>query len=152
MSIELIKEFRDSGDLFLKMAKSVHVEKLHESPAESEWSPANIIHHMADTEAHFYIRYLRVLTESEPLTPFFDENIYPERLSYAIRDVNASISLLESIRNSSLALFTNFSTEDWQRKGVTAEGKEFVLIALIKKSRSHITDHANQLNIALSSL
>ena len=149
MSIEVIAEFRDTGDRFVKIAKSISSEKLHKSPVNDEWSPANIIHHMADSEAHFYIRYLRVLTENLPTTEFFDENVYPELLQYEKRDVHASIALIESIRAASISLFNNFSDEDWQRKGLTSEGKEFVLIALIKKARSHITDHANQLNETL---
>ena len=149
MPIEVIAEFRNSGEQFLKIAKSISSEKLHKSPVNDEWSPANIIHHMADSEAHFYIRYLRVLTENVPTTEFFDENVYPELLQYEKRDVHASIALIESIRASSVSLFNNFSDEDWQRKGLTSEGKEFVLIALIKKGRSHITDHANQLSATL---
>lgn len=149
MSNDVIAEFQNSGEQFIKIAKSISAEKMHQSPTNAEWSPANIIHHMADSEAHFYIRYLRVLTENSPTTGFFDENVYPELLQYEKRDVNASIALIESIRASSVSLFNNFSEEDWQRKGFTSEGKEFVLIALIKKGRSHITDHANQLNETL---
>ncbi len=149
MSNEVITEFRDSGENFVKLAKSASSEKLHKSQTSEEWSPANIIHHMADAEAHFYIRYLRVLTENIPTTEFFDEDVYPELLHYEKRAVNASIALIESIRASSVSLFNNFKDEDWQRKGITSDGNEFVLIALIKKARSHINDHANQLSAAL---
>jgi len=149
MSNAVITEFRDSGENFVKLAKSASSEKLHKSQTSEEWSPANIIHHMADAEAHFYIRYLRVLTENIPTTEFFDEDVYPELLHYEKRDVNASIALIESIRASSVSLFNNFKDEDWQRKGITSDGNEFVLIALIKKARSHINDHANQLSAAL---
>jgi len=149
MSNEVIAEFRDSGNRFIEIAKSAPSEKLHKSNQNDEWSPANIIHHIADAEAHFYIRYLRVLTENLPTTEFFDEDAYPELLHYEKRDVNASIALIESIRAASISLFNNFNDEDWQRKGITSDGKEFVLIALIKKARSHISDHANQLSATL---
>ena len=149
MSNEVIAEFWDSGNRFIQIAKSVSSEKLHKSNQNDEWSPANIIHHIADAEAHFYVRYLRVLTENVPTTEFFDENVYPELLHYEKRDVNASIALIEGIRAASVSLFNNFKEEDWQRKGLTSDGNEFVLIALIKKARSHINDHANQLSAAL---
>jgi hypothetical protein len=149
MSNEVIAEFWDSGNRFIQIAKSVSSEKLHKSNQNDEWSPANIIHHIADAEAHFYVRYLRVLTENLPTTEFFDENVYPELLHYEKRDVNASIALIEGIRAASISLFNNFKEEDWQRKGLTSDGNEFVLIALIKKARSHINDHANQLSAAL---
>ena len=149
MSNEVIAEFRDSGNRFIEIAKSASSEKLHRSAQNDEWSPANIIHHIADAEAHFYIRYLRLLTENVPTTEFFDEEVYPELLHYEKRDVNASIALIEGIRAASISLFGNFNEEDWQRKGLTPDGKEFVLIAAIKKARTHINDHANQLSTAL---
>ena len=149
MSNEVIAEFRDSGNRFIEIAKSAPSEKLHKSNQNDEWSPANIIHHIADAEAHFYIRYLRLLTENVPTTEFFDEEVYPELLHYEKRDVNASIALIEGIRAASISLFGNFNEEDWQRKGLTPDGKEFVLIAAIKKARTHINDHANQLSTAL---
>jgi hypothetical protein len=149
MSNEVIAEFRNSGNRFIEIAKSASSEKLHRSAQNDEWSPANIIHHIADAEAHFYIRYLRLLTENVPTTEFFDEEVYPELLHYEKRDVNASIALIEGIRAASISLFGNFNEEDWQRKGLTPDGKEFVLIAAIKKARTHINDHANQLSTAL---
>ena len=78
MSNEVIAEFWDSGNRFIQIAKSVSSEKLHKSNQNDEWSPANIIHHIADAEAHFYVRYLRVLTENLPTTEFFDENVTSE--------------------------------------------------------------------------
>ena len=149
MSNEVIAEFRNSGNRFIEIAKSASSEKLHRSAQNDEWSPANIIHHIADAEAHFYIRYLRLLTENVPTTEFFDEEVYPELFHYEKRDVNASIALIEGIRAASISLFGNFNEEDWQRKGLTPDGKEFVLIAAIKKARTHINDHANQLSTAL---
>ena len=121
MSNEVIAEFWDSGNRFIQIAKSVSSEKLHKSNQNDEWSPANIIHHIADAEAHFYVRYLRVLTENLPTTEFFDENVYPELLHYEKRDVNASIALIEGIRAASVSLFGNFNEEDWQRKGLTSD-------------------------------
>ena len=108
MSAELLKEYKDGTDNFIAAAKAVPADKLYKTPANDEWSPANIIHHIADAEAHFYVRYLRVLTENLPTTEFFDENVYPELLHYEKRDVNASIALIEGIRAASISLFNNF--------------------------------------------
>ena len=77
MSADLLKEYKDATDNFIAAARAVPAAKLHQAPSNDEWSPANIIHHLADTEAHFYIRYLKILTEDIPTTDFFDENVYP---------------------------------------------------------------------------
>lgn len=150
MSAELLKEYKDATDNFIAAAKAVPASKLHNAPSNDEWSPANIIHHLADTEAHFYIRYLRILTEDVPLTDFFDENRYPVRLKYEKRDVESSLRLLQSLRESFYNIMSNFSPEEWERKGRNTDVGEYPIIALIKKSRSHIKDHLKQLEEAVA--
>ena len=152
MSAELLKEYKEATDNFVAAAREIPANKLHKSPSNDEWSPANIIHHLADTEAHFYIRYLKILTEEVPQTEFFDENVYPARLKYEKRDVEKSLRLLQSLRESFYNLMTNFSEEEWERKGKNSDVGEYPIIALIKKSRSHIKDHLNQLQEALAKI
>lgn len=150
MSAELLKEYKEATDNFVAAAKAVPADKLHKAPANDEWSPANIIHHLADTEAHFYIRYLKILTEDVPQTEFFDENVYPVRLKYEKRDVETSLRLLQSLRESFSNIMSNFTADEWERKGRNSDVGEYPIIALIKKSRTHIKDHLNQLNEAVS--
>lgn len=150
MSVELLKEYKDATDNFIAAARAVPAGKLHKAPTNDEWSPANIIHHLADTESHFYIRYLRILTEDIPLTDFFDENVYPARLKYGKRDVENSLRLLQALRESFYNIMSNFTSDEWERKGKNSEVGEYPIIALIKKSRSHIKDHLKQLEEAVA--
>ena len=150
MSAELLKEYKEATDNFVAAAKAVPADKLHKAPANDEWSPANIIHHLADNEAHFYIRYLKILTEDVPQTEFFDENVYPVRLKYEKRSVENSLRLLQSLRESFYNIMSNFTVDEWERKGRNSDVGEYPIIALIKKSRTHIKDHLNQLNEAVS--
>lgn len=152
MSEALLLEYKEATDNFIAAATAVPAEKLHKAPTNDEWSPANIIHHLADTEAHFYIRYLKILTEDVPLTDFFDENVYPVRLKYEKRSVENSLRLLSSLRESFYNIMSNFDPDEWERKGRNTDVGEYPIIALIKKSRTHIKDHLNQLNEALKSI
>jgi hypothetical protein len=152
MSAELLQEYRDATNNFIAAAKAVPADKLHKAPANDEWSPANIIHHLADTEAHFYIRYLKILTEDVPTTEFFDENVYPTRLKYEKRDVDSSLRLLQALRENFYVLMSNFTPDEWERKGRNSEVGEYPIIALIKKSRSHIKDHLQQLHDAVGAV
>ncbi len=150
MSAELLKEYKDATDNFIAAAKAVSADKLHKAPANDEWSPANIIHHLADTEAHFYVRYMKILTEDIPQTDFFDENVYPVRLKYEKRDVASSLRLVQSLRESFYNIMSNFTPDEWEKKGRNSDVGEYPIIALIKKSRTHIKDHLNQLQDAVN--
>jgi len=150
MSAELLKEYKDATDNFIAAAKAVPADKLHKAPSNDEWSPANIIHHLADTEAHFYIRYLKILTEDVPQTDFFDEKVYPAKLKYQRRDVDYSLRLVQSLRESFYNIMSNFTPDEWEKKGRNSDVGEYPIIALIKKSRTHMKDHLNQLNEAVA--
>ncbi len=150
MSADLLKEYKEATDNFIAAAKAVSADKLHKAPTNDEWSPANIIHHLADTEAHFYVRYMKILTEDVPQTDFFDENVYPVRLKYEKRDVASSLRLVQSLRESFYNIMSNFTPDEWERKGRNSDVGEYPIIALIKKSRTHIKDHLNQLNAAVA--
>ena len=152
MSAELLKEYKEATDNFVAAAKAIPIEKLDKSPSNDEWSPANIIHHLADSEAHFYIRYLKILTEDVPQTDFFDEEVYPVKLKYEKRDVEKSLHLLQSLRESFYNIMSNFTPDEWERKGKNSDVGEYPIIALIKKTRTHMKDHLNQLNEAVAKL
>jgi len=152
MSAELLKEYKEATDNFIAAAKAIPIEKLDKSPSNDEWSPANIIHHLADSEAHFYIRYLKILTEDVPQTDFFDEEVYPVKLKYEKRDVEKSLHLLQSLRESFYNIMSNFTPDAWERKGKNSDVGEYPIIALIKKTRIHMKDHLNQLNEAVAKL
>jgi hypothetical protein len=150
MSAELLKEYKDATDNFIATAKNVPADTLHKAPSDDDWSPANIIHHLADTEAHFYIRYLKILTEDVPTTDFFDETVYPTLLKYEKRDVAQSLRLVQSLRESFYTIMCNFTPDEWEKKGRNSDVGEYPIIALIKKSRSHIKDHLQQLHEAVA--
>jgi hypothetical protein len=149
MSVELLQEYKEATDNFIAAAKSVPADKLHKAPTHDEWCPANIIHHLADTEAHFFIRYLKILTEDVPTTDFFDENVYPAKLKYEKRDVAQSLRLVQSLRESFSDIMSNFTPDEWERKGRNSDVGEYPIIALVKKSRTHIKDHLKQLQDAV---
>ena len=152
MSAELLKEYKEATDNFIAAAKAIPIEKLDKSPSNDEWSTAKIIHHLADSEAHFYIRYLKILTEDVPQTDFFDEEVYPVKLKYEKRDVEKSLHLLQSLRESFYNIMSNFTPDEWERKGKNSDVGEYPIIALIKKTRTHMKDHLNQLNEAVAKL
>lgn len=152
MSAELLKEYKEATDNFIAAAKAIPADKLHKSPSNDEWSPANIIHHIADSEANFYIRYLKILTEEIPQTDFFDEEVYPVKLKYDKRDVEKSLLLVQALRESFYNIMSNFTPDEWERKGKNSDVGEYPIIALIKKTRTHMKDHLNQLNEAVAKI
>ena len=113
--------------------------------AAGEWSPAYVIHHVADGEMHFAIRYFNSLTIDSPQIINFNEDLYPAVLNYQGRDWRNSLALIESIANLVVAALAGISTQQWASKSIHPELGEVTLELLISKACSHTLAHTQQL-------
>ena len=86
MSKEILAKFDAATQEFCSLAKSVNIYTLHALPEEGEWSAAYVIHHLADSDAHFLVRFLNVLAVEHPAIVPFDEESFPAALGYEGRN------------------------------------------------------------------
>jgi len=145
MSKELLEQFAAANREFCEYAKSIPAEKLHTPPAEGEWSPAFVIHHMADSDAHFLVRFLNVLSTDKPAIIPFDEEAFPTALGYTGRSVATSIAALEASCAQLVDIFANVSDDVWSRTGVHTVRGEMSATALLELTLGHRTGHLEQL-------
>ncbi len=91
-------------------------EDLVRRPAPDEWSPREIVHHLADSETMAYIRLRRLIAEDDPLIQGYDEPTWALRLHYD-RPIGPSLTVLAGVRASSLDLLRSLSADEWERTG-----------------------------------
>jgi len=149
MSKEIANAYRISGEKFVALAKSLSESQMNTAPENGEWSPAYIVHHMADAEAFFTTRFMRILSEENPTIEPFDEEVFPARLNYAERSAKASLALIEGARIASADLLDSLDAQAWNRKGTHSERGEFPLHAAVALATGHIEAHQRQLEETL---
>jgi DinB superfamily len=145
MSKELLSQFLTANNEFCAYAKTIPAQKMHQAPAPGEWSPAFVIHHMADSDAHFLVRFLNILSTDNPAIVPFDEDAFPASLGYAGRDVAVSIAALETSAAHLADIFNNVSDDVWNRTGVHAVRGEMTASALLELTVGHRVGHLEQL-------
>ena len=104
---------------------------------------------MADAEAFFTTRFMRILSEENPTIEPFDEEVFPARLNYAARNASASLALIEGARRASADLLESLDENAWNRKGTHSERGEFPLYAAVALATGHIEAHQRQLEETL---
>ena len=145
MSQEKLTEYVKNLDAFMAQAKQFNATNVLVSKEEGEWSPAFVMHHVADAEMHFAIRYFNALTiDSPPIIPF-EEDAYPSVLNYEGRDWVNSLSIIESIGNLVRVALTPIPSEQWQRLSIHPEAGEVTVSFLIGKACNHMAAHTEQL-------
>ncbi len=145
---ELLQTYSENAQAFITAARSIPEAKVNLSPAEGEWSAAYVIHHMADAELQFGVRYANALAAENPAIVAFDETKFPAALHYEKRSVGNSIAAFEAAHNLSYEILKSASPEDWNRTSVHPEKGRVYLTSLVKLCGNHIGMHIEQLKEA----
>ncbi len=142
---ELLQIYGKNAQAFIAAARSIPEDKVSAFPAEGEWSAAYVIHHMADAELQFGVRYANALAEENPVIVPFDEAKFPSALHYEERSVANSLSAFEAAHNLNYEILKNASPEDWNRTSVHPERGLIHLTSMVKLCGDHIGVHVEQL-------
>jgi len=97
-------------------------ERLHDVPAEGEWSVYGCLAHAVDAEIVMSGRYRWVLAHDEPEIVGYDQDLWVARL-HGDREPPAAalLALFAALREANLALWRRSSDEDRARIGVHTE-------------------------------
>ena len=102
-------------------AQGLTPAQLEQPEAPGKWSIAQVIRHLADSEAVCGWRLRLVLAQDRPQITGYDQDVWVERLGGAYPDVAAAIDLIAALRASHVALLRSLKPADWDRVGMHVE-------------------------------
>jgi DinB superfamily len=125
-------------------------EELDRRPAQAgEWTPREVAHHLADSEAMAYIRLRRLIAEDSPLIAGYDEPEWARRLHYD-RPIATSVAVLAAVRAASLQLLETLTDGEWSRAGTHGDSGSYGVDDWLGIYAAHSHDHADQIRAALA--
>lgn len=83
-------------------------EQLAATYREGSWTVKQLVHHMADSHLHFFIRCKLALTEENPQVKTFDENRWV-LLADSDMPIESSLSILAGLHSRGVELFRSLS-------------------------------------------
>lgn len=112
---------------------------------EQGWSPRQIVHHVADSHVHSYIRFKWTLTEAAPTIKAYDQDAWaltPENAG----PVEPSLALIDALHRRWIDLLERLGEDDWQRSFVHPEsGRHIPLYRNLALYAWHGRHHAAQI-------
>lgn len=117
----------------------------HEAPGE--WSPRQVVHHLADSEMTSAIRLRRLLVEDRPAIDGYDQDAFARVLRYD-RPIAASLALFGHVRAATAELLDRLTDADWSRAGTHAESGRYSVEDWLGIYAAHAHDHADQIRRA----
>ena len=144
---QLLEKYHSSAISFYEEGKQISAQALDQSK-DGEWSAAFVIHHIADAEIQFGVRYANALCEDNPTIVPFDEEKFPTGLQYSKRSVSVSLESFAASHAMNYEILKNASDADWQRISTHPQRGPVTLLQLVTLSANHIESHIAQLKMA----
>ena len=141
---QVLEKYHSCSISFIDECKHISEQALNRSNGD-EWSAAFIIHHIADAEMQFGVRYANALAEENPTIVPFDEEKFPVGLGYSNRSVDISLQSLRATHAMNYEILKNARDSDWQRISTHPQRGPVTLLQLVTLSANHIEGHIEQL-------
>jgi hypothetical protein len=147
MSIQdLAEAYQQSTNEFLSLVEKLAPTDLDRSDAEG-WTPRQVIHHVADSEAQSYARLRRLIAEPGTIIQGYDEGKWASNptLGYTESDVSSAIAVYKAVRTASYRLILRLSEDQLSNSGTHSESGEYTIRTWLDTYTNHPKDHAQQI-------
>lgn len=114
-------------------------------PAADTWSIREIIAHLADSEAHAYIRARRILAEPGRDVIAFDQDLWARELDYSAQEPDDALEFFRLARRMTTALLRRQPEEAWHRTTHHPERGEITLDDWLEGFTRHPEAHLEQI-------
>lgn len=143
----LIARYKRGYQLILDAIAGMTDAEWDAREAPGEWSPREVIHHLADSEMNSAIRIRKLIIEDSPQIQGYDQEEYARRLHYD-RPIENSLLALQAARATSAELLDRMSDEDWQSAGTHTESGPYTAHDWLRVYAEHCEEHAEQIRRA----
>ena len=141
---ELIGRYKDGYRAVAEALAGITEAELDARSGPEEWSPRQIVHHLADSELTSAVRLRRLIAEDRPTIVGYDQEEFTRRLHYD-RPIEPSLEALKGARTSTAALLDRLTDEEWGREGTHTESGRYAVEDWLRIYAAHAHDHAEQI-------
>ena len=123
-------------------------EELSVFPFPDKWSVKEIAFHLTESEIFGSIRFRQALTQTNPVFPCYDQNIWTKRLKYQQRDLyelDDALDLFTLLRKTNGKLLASLEKDQWKFKGTHPEKGEMTMRQLLELYADHAERHIDQI-------
>jgi hypothetical protein len=127
----------------------VSAATLGRQPAPGEWSPREVLSHLADSDLVTGMRVRMIVTEDRPALLGYDQEKWTSRFGSLDGDAAETLARWQALRRANLRIYASLSPEEWRRVGVHAERGEESVRLTVQLQAGHDRVHLAQLRRGL---
>lgn len=104
------------------------------------WTVRQLVHHIADSHHHSYIRFKWALTEETPLIKAYEEKEWSKLKDANEAPITLSLAHLKAVHAKLVYMLKGFSKEDFEKTYLHPEGN---VIVSLKENLAKYAHHGN---------
>lgn len=143
----LIAQYEDGYRAVTAMLEGITAAEWESREAPGEWSPREIVHHLADSEMTSAIRLRLLIAQDAPTILGYDQEAFVDRL-YPDRPIAPSLAAFEAARAATAPILRRLCEEQWRRAGTHSESGHYTVEDWLRIYSGHAHDHAGQIRRA----
>ena len=144
---ELLEHYRQGPRAVRGALAGISEQELDRRPGPDEWSPRQIVHHLADMQLTGAVRLRRLIAEDQPTIENAEEGEYAQRLHYD-RPIESSLATIDAVHASCADLLESLGEAEWRREGTHSLGGRYSVDIWLTNYAAHANDHAAQIRRA----
>jgi hypothetical protein len=142
----LVDRYAAGPDEVEKALAGLPADRRTARPLPGQWSAAEIVHHLADSETLSAVRIRRLVAEERAVLTGYDQERYARVLRYNERDIGPSLAQFRAVRAGTVPLLRMLGEDEWTRQGWHTEMGPYTPEDWLRIYAAHAHDHAAQIS------
>jgi uncharacterized damage-inducible protein DinB len=141
MTTDLIDRYALGPELLTYAVQGLTEEQQHARPGPGQWSLAEVVGHLVDSDAVGLDRMKRLIAEERPTLQAFDQDAWLARLESDAMPIDDAVALFAANRKWMTRILRKCSEGDFARTGVHTEAGVKSLAEVLVGFVSHLDAH-----------
>ncbi len=140
---------RETADKIAHLAQQTRSEAFSQVSSPGEWSPWQVLAHLADNELVWGVRVRMIATQDRPPLASYDQDAWTERFGGLEASPRATLERWTVLRSSNLRIYESLSPVEWERVGQHPERGIISIRTIAELVAGHDVIHLDQLRRGL---
>ena len=123
--IATLENFPDRLEFLVRILNDSQLDTIYRPGG---WTIRQVVHHLADSHHHSYIRFKWTLTEEKPVIKYYYENLWAELPDAKSAPIKLSLDHLKAVHAKLVFLLNTLDEDDLKRSFIHPEYNEEVLL------------------------
>ncbi len=139
-----IAQIAEHPPAIAKAVSGLTDEQLDTPYRDGGWTPRQVVHHLADSHAHAYIRFRNTVAEDVPTIKPYDQKVWAAWPDSKL-PVDCSLKLLDGLHERWATFLASLPEDAWTRTANHPEHGEMTLDNFLEVYSAHGAKHVKQI-------